>query len=172
MGYDNTFVINQVHKILPIGSNILELGMGTGIDLIALAKDYNVIGSDSSNIFVEDFKRKVQLPVLVLDAVDIVINQKFDCIFSNKVLQHLSKDEFIKSLNSQHEHLNDNGIIFATLWVGEYREEFEFNGQLRFVYYNESILKKIIPKHLELQKVIYYSEFKANDSLIIVLSKK
>ncbi len=171
-GYDNNFVINELSKILPKGSSLLEIGMGTGVDLKTLSGDYDVIGSDSSHLFVEDFKKKSDIEVMVLDAVDININRQFDCIYSNKVLQHLSKEDFIKSLNSQREHLSSNGIIFATLWVGEYREEFEFDGQLRFIYYDEATLKNLIPHELQLEQLIYYSEFEVNDSLIMVLSRK
>ncbi len=171
-GYDNSFIIEKVKKILPKGSSLLELGMGTGIDLIKLSDTYDVLGSDSSSFFVDDFKKKSEIEVMVLDAVDININRSFDCIYSNKVLQHLSKDDFLKSLKSQYKHLSKKGIIFATLWAGEYREEFEFEGALRFVYYEEAILKKLIPKELKIESLLYYSEFEAEDSLIVVLRKK
>lgn len=168
-GYDNSFVISQVESLLPPNSTLLELGMGTGLDLIALSEKYRVVGSDYSRFFVEDFKLKSDLEVLVLDAINIDIAQKFDCIYSNKVLQHLSKDEFIASLRSQYEHLNKDGIIFLTLWHGVYREEFELDGQLRFVYYDKKTIENIIPKQLKIETVILYSEFDYNDSMIIVL---
>ncbi len=170
--YDNDFIISKVIDILPKGSRLLELGMGTGADLISLSDIYDVIGSDSSKLFVDDFKGKSIIEVIVLDAVDVNINCTFDCIYSNKVLQHLSKEDFVKSLNSQCARLSTNGIIFATLWSGEYHEEFEFDGQLRFVYYDETTLKKLIPKGLELEQLTYYSEFEPNDSLIIVLRRR
>ncbi len=170
--YDNSFVISEIKKILPKGLSLLELGMGTGLDLIELSKDYNVIGSDSSHLFIDDFKNISDIKVMILDAVDFNINQKFDCIYSNKVLQHLSNKDFLKSLQCQSEHLSNNGIIFSTLWSGEYKEEFMFDGQLRFIYYNKAILEKLIPKELGIFKIIYYSEFEANDSLIMVLKRK
>ncbi len=170
--YDNKFIISKVNEILPRGSSLLELGMGTGVDLISLAERYNVIGSDSSLLFVDDFKNKSNIDVKVLDAVDINIDCKFDCIYSNKVMQHLSTEDFVKSLNNQYAHLSTNGIIFATLWVGKYCEKFEFEGMLRFVYYDEKTLKKLIPKDLELEQLIYYTEFELNDSMIIILRGK
>ncbi len=62
--------------------------MGTGVDLITLSEAYNVVGSDSSQIFIDDFKKKSDIEVMVLDAVDININRSFDCIYSNKVLSY------------------------------------------------------------------------------------
>ncbi len=171
-GYDNTFVVNELKKILPIGSSLLELGMGTGHDLIELAKDYEVTGSDYSQYFIEDFKKKSDLKALVLDAVSFDVAKKFDCIYSNKVLQHLKAEDFIESLTNQSKHLNDNGFIFMTLWNGDYKEEFESNGELRFVYYNQQVLEEIIPNNLELTNLSYYSEFDTNDSIIVVLRNK
>ncbi len=169
-GYDNNYVLNELYKVLDDNSSLLELGMGTGLDLLALSKKYKVVGSDSSAIFVEDFKNENSLEVCVLNAVSVDIDKKFDCIYSNKVLQHLAKEDFITSLKNQAEHLNKNGILFFTLWNGEHRQEFEFDGELRFVYYNKETLLNIIPEQLTINSVIYYKEFEENDSMIIICS--
>lgn len=167
--YDNSFIISQVERVLPLNSTLLELGMGTGIDLISLSKKYNVVGSDFSKLFLEDFKLKSDIEVHLLDATVVNINITFDCIYSNKVLQHLSKEDFIISLKNQYNHLNKNGILFHTLWNGEYREEFDM--QLRCIYYNKATLEKIVPKELHIEEIIMYSEFEDNDSLILILRK-
>ncbi len=169
--YDNAFVISKIKDILPKHSTILEIGMGTGNDLIELSEEYDVLGSDNSKYFVEDFKKKYNIEAIMLDAISIDINKKFDCIYSNKVLQHLSKEEFIQSLVNQGKHIHDNGMIFMTLWKGEYKETFEFDNQLRFVYYNEGTLRKIVPAGLVIHDIIYYREFDDNDSIILILKK-
>lgn len=167
--YDNSFIISQVEKILPQNSTLLELGMGTGLDLINLSKKYKVVGSDFSKLFVEDFKLKSNLEVHLLDATLVDIDKTFDCIYSNKVLQHLSKEDFVTSLKNQYKHLNKNGILFHTLWNGEYHEEFHMG--LRCVYYDKATIEKIVPKELSIEEIITYSEFEPNDSLILVLRK-
>lgn len=169
---DNSFVINEVEKVLPPNSTLLELGMGTGLDLLSLSKKYRVLGSDYSQLFIDDFKLKSDLDVCVLDAVSIDIDRKFDCIYSNKVLQHLATEDLIVSLSNQFRHLNENGIIFLTLWNDNYREEFEFDGQLRFVYYDRATIEKLIPQELTIEKFILYSEFGSNDSMIVILRAK
>ncbi len=171
-GYNNSYVISQVKQILPEGSTLLELGMGTGLDLISLSLNYKVLGSDSSKLFVDDFKKKSNLSVCVLDAKTVDISKKFDCIYSNKVLQHLSKEDFIISLQNQSAHLKKNGILFFTLWKGEPREEFEFDGQLRFVYYDKKTIEKLIPDTLDILNIKYYQEFEDSDSMIIILKLK
>lgn len=167
--YDNSFIISQVEKVLPQGSTLLELGMGTGLDLIALSKKYKVVGSDFSQLFLEDFKLKSNLEVHLLDATLVDIDRAFDCIYSNKVLQHLSKEDFITSLKNQYNHLNKAGILFHTLWNGAHREE--FNMQLRCVYYDKATLEKIVPKELHIEEIITYTEFEDDDSLILILRK-
>ncbi len=171
VGSDNSFVISELKKVLPAGSEILEIGMGTGADTIALSEDYSVIGSDSSEFFIEDFKKKSDIEVMLLDAVDFDINRTFDCIYSNKVLQHLAKSDFVKSLKRQCRHLTHDGMIFATLWAGEHREEYELDGQIRFVYYDEFTLRQLLPDELRIAQIIYYSEFEPDDSLILILSR-
>ncbi len=171
-GYDNRFLMDEVSKALPKGSTLLELGMGTGADLLSLSEKYTVLGSDSSPLFVHDFKMKSALEVFVLDAVTVDIDKKFDCIFSNKVLQHLSKEDFAISLKNQAAHLNKNGILFFTLWHGTPREEFEFDGELRFTYYDSAALKALVPKELLIENLTLYPEFEENDSMLVVLRLK
>lgn len=144
--YDNSFLLSELEKVLPLNSTLLEIGMGSGLDLLSLSQKYRVIGSDNSELFISDFKAKSDLNVCVLDALTLEIDKTFDCIYSNKVLQHLTIEGFRISLNKQYSHLNDNGIIFTTLWHGVPREELMFKGQLRFVYYDKTAIEKIVPK--------------------------
>ena len=167
--YDNTFIIQEIENIVPDNATILELGMGTGADLIALAEKYQVLGSDYSPIFIDKFKEKYDLNVCVLDAVTVEIRETFDCIFSNKVLQHLTVEEFIESLNNQGDHLNFDGVLIFTLWKGEHKESLMFDGDLRFIYYNEMVLNQIIPEQFQVQEMKTYTEMESDDSLFVVL---
>ncbi len=175
--YDNTYIIGELKKYLPLGARLLELGMGSGVDLLTLAEDYTVVGSDYSTIFVDDFKKRYpDIEVFAIDAVHMEIdqekfNQLFDCIYSNKVLQHLKTEDMVQSLINQGKYLNTNGIIFMTLWNGEYREEMMAEGTLRFVYYEMEDIKKIIPKFYEIIAIEYYSEMEEDDSIQVVLRK-
>lgn len=168
--YDSGAIVDKVKDFLPPNSTILELGMGLGADLLALSQYYQVIGSDFSPIFLSEFRSEhPEIEVLELNAADFSLNQKFDCIYSNKVLYHLSVDEFRQSLQIQAEHLNKNGIIFMTMWYGTYREE--FYEDLRFVYYTEHEIIELLPKELEIEAIERYTEMEENDSLLIVLRK-
>lgn len=171
--YDPTFIINKLNKYLAKGSSLLELGMGPGHDLRILAKDYNVVGSDNSNVFIERFKSEnTGIEAIYIDAVEMNIDRKFDCIYSNKVLQHLKKNEFITSLENQKKNLNEGGIIFMTLWKGDYKEEVMFDGELRFTYYLEKDVKDIVEKNYEILALEAYTEADEGDSLLVVLQKQ
>ena len=83
--------------------------MGSGKDLDILNKTFKVTGTDLSNVFVEKYKKKYKdADVFVLDAITLKTERKFDCIYSNKTLQHLKKSEFEQSLKKQKELLNPN----------------------------------------------------------------
>lgn len=133
--------------------------MGEGKDLELLSKAYKVVGSDNSDVFINKYKEKnTGIEVLQLDATVMDIERTFDCIYSNKVLHHLTKNDFEKSLKLQKSILNNNGIIFMTLWHGEHKEETMLEGDLRFTYYLEADIREIVENE--------------NDSLLVVLRKR
>lgn len=173
--YDPTDIVNKVKKYLPNGLTLLELGMGAGKDLELLAKEYTVVGSDNSDVFINKYNQKnTGIEVLQLDATIMNIERTFDCIYSNKVLHHLTKNDFIKSLKLQKYNLNNNGIIFMTLWNGEYKEETMFDGDIRFTYYSEADIRDIVKNDYHVVNIETYTEFEEskNDSLLVILRKR
>lgn len=145
--------------------------MGTGADLLKLAKNYKVTGSDFSPIFLAEFRSNhPEIEALQLDAADLSLDRQFDCIYSNKVLYHLSTAQLRTSLQTQAEHLHQNGIIFMTMWYGEYREEL-YKDDLMFTYYTEQDLVKQVPCSLRVEKIERYTEMEQNDSLVLILRK-
>lgn len=170
--YDACRICAKVKEVLPLRCTLLELGMGMGKDLLVLSKYYRVTGSDYSPLFLDEFCSKhPEIEVLEVNAANFSLNKKFDCIYSNKVLYHLSAPEFRRSLQLQAEHLNDHGMIIMTMWYGTHREEF-YEDDLRFVYYTEWDIKEQIPDSLEIETIERYTEEEQDDSMWIVLRKK
>ena len=98
-GYDGRELVDVLKKHLPSGSSVLELGMGPGKDLALLAEAYDATGSDSSEVFLRRYRRDhPDADLLLLDAVTLATERRFDAIYSNKVLHHLSVDELRTSL--------------------------------------------------------------------------
>ncbi|NHJ48020.1 MAG: class I SAM-dependent methyltransferase [Asgard group archaeon] len=169
-GYDGRLLIDLLKKYLPLGSSLLELGMGPGKDLDILSNFFEVIGSDYSQIFLDLYREKnISIELLLLDAITLETNRTFDCIYSNKVLHHLTKEDLKKSFQRQKAVLNDNGLLFHTFWKGDKEETYH---GLRFVYYTEKELLGIIGDIYELIEIATYKEMSKNDSIYVILKKK
>jgi SAM-dependent methyltransferase len=165
-GFSGQEIIDTLDTYLSEDSKILELGSGPGTDFGILCKQYDVVGSDLSdkflNVLREKFPRK---EFLQLDAVRINTNLKFDCIYSNKVLHHLSDNDLKKSISAQFKVLNPNGIVCHSFWKGEGDEVFK--GMLVNYQTKESLIK-LFQKKFEILVLEDYAEFEENDSVFVI----
>ena len=169
-GYDGRELIKVVKRHLPKGSSVLELGMGPGKDLDLFTKHYRATGSDSSQVFLNLYrKRHEDADLLLLDAVTIETDRRFDGLYSNKVQHHLTKKELRRSLEAQERILNPGGVLFHTFWRGSRTEEYH---GLLFVYYMESELREIFQARFEVLSVETYKEMAKDDSLYIVSRRR
>lgn len=168
-GYDGRELIEVLKDYLPEGATVLELGMGPGVDLDLLSKSYQVTGSDNAQPFLDIYRQtNPDAELLLLDAITIETDRKFDCIYSNKVLHHLSTDELKDSCNRQAELLNPGGILFHSFWYGDQEE---FMQGLRFQYYTQESLLTIVEPLFEVLEITRYQEMDENDSIYLVLKK-
>ena len=168
--YDATELINNLRKYLKEESTLLELGMGPGKDFDILRNYYKVTGSDSSQIFINRYKKNhSESDIIQIDAKDIRIQRKFDCIYSNKVLIHLTKEECKSSLKQQKNILNSKGILFHTFWHGTKTEKYN---DLLFTYYTDDELRSIVKEDYDILKIDRYTEDEKDDSILIILQKK
>ena len=165
-GYNGTSLYNELRKHLPRQSTLLELGMGPGTDLDVLAKDYAVTGSDYSMVFIDKYRLKQpNADLMQLDAVYVNTDRKFDAIYSNKVLHHLTLTQLEKSLLHQSERLNTNGIVFHTFWRGD--DEEEIQGML-FRYYQKDELIDVFEMNYTILDCQIYTEMEKDDSILII----
>lgn len=166
-GFDGKQLIEILKKHLKKGSSVLELGMGPGKDLDMLKKDFRVTGSDISAIFLERYiKKNPDADLIYLDAVTLNTKRKFDCLYSNKVLHHLSTKELKASIKRQKKLLNPNGILFHSFWRGDNEEDYK---GLHFVYYTKDELINYFGKDYEIIDVQLYKEMEPDDSIYIIL---
>ena len=166
-GMDGKLLITTLKKHLKLNSTVLELGMGSGNDLDILNKSFIATGSDYSQMFLDIYKeKKPSADLLRLDAVTLKISRTFDCIYSNKVLHHLTKKDLALSFKKQKNLLNPNGILFHTFWLGNKEEKFQ---DLRFIQYEIDHLKEMTKSDYDLIEIKPYAEMNANDSFYIIL---
>lgn len=169
-GHDGRELIAVLRKYLTPGATVLELGMGPGTDLNLLDEHFRVTGSDKSDVFVERYRREhPDADVMQLDAVTLDTGRQFDGIYSNKVLQHLTRPQLKQSMQRQAEVLTSAGILVHSFWYGNTVEEFS---GMRFVYHTEDSILDAIGDHYEILEMRRYTEMEGDDSLYVVLRKK
>jgi len=167
--YDGRQLIETLQRYLPPHSTVLELGLGPGKDLELLAQSYIVTGSDKSNIFLQRYQSSHPLAELLqLDAISLETNRRFQALYSNKTLQHLSREELTLSLQRQLEVLHVGGFAVHSLWYGVGEENV---AGCKFSYYTEDEIKEILPEAYRLVEIYRYKEMEDDDSLCIVLQR-
>lgn len=165
-GYDGSNIYKILNRHLSLKSSLLELGSGGGLDIDYLKQRYTVTGSDYSDEFLKVCKEKhPEISFLKLSAKELNVTEKYDCIYSNKVLHHLTKEELIDSFRQQIKILSPEGIIAHSFWLGEENEE--MNGLL-FTYYNQETLLSLISESYEILEHLSYKEFEDGDSMFVV----
>lgn len=164
--YDGSELYEVLTNHLKEKSTLLELGSGPGNDIGYLKERYSVTGSDLSDEFISrNKKRHKEIPFAKLDAVSIDTNEKFDCLFSNKVLHHLTSKKLEKSLIRQQKVISPNGLFAHTFWLGD--KEFSMEGML-FVFHNRESLVNLISKYFTIKELYDYKEFEEGDSIFIL----
>jgi len=168
-GYDGAELIKILQEFVPEKSTILELGMGPGKDLDILSKTFIIVGSDNSQIFLDRYKKQnPNADLLKLDAVTISSERTFDCIYSNKVLHHVTREDLKKSFQRQKDILNPNGIAFHSFWRGDKDENYN---ELLFTKHQIDGLKEIIGDNFDILLMSIYTEIEKDDSIYVVLRK-
>ena len=169
-GYDGKQLIDVLKNHLAEGSTLLELGMGPGKDLEMLAKSYKVTGSDHSQVFLDLYKEsRPDADLELLDAITLETGKRFDGIYSNKVLHHLTTPELEASLARQSEILNISGYVMHSFWRGAGQETYE--GFIA-TYYMETDLAKLFQKNYKVIEICSYKEIDPDDSIYVLAQKK
>lgn len=163
-------LIKKLKAFFPSHSTVLEIGTGPGSDWNILNEDYEVTGSDNSKEFLNHLNSSHPLGTfLELDAVTLNVDEKYDGLYSNKVLHHLKDHELKESIKRQHDILNPNGIICHSFWKGEGSEVFK---GLFVNYHTEQALRDFFDPYFEMIMIEHYAEFEESDSLLLIGKKK
>ncbi len=163
-------LIEKLKNYLLSNSLLLEIGSGPGTDFQILKKDYKVVGSDYSTEFLSRLiSSNEKEEFLNLDAITLKTNKKFDGIYSNKVLQHLTDEELRKSIQRQVDILNHNGIICHSFWKGEGDEVFK---GLLVNYQTDISLRILFEDYFVVLLLEEYKEFEDGDSLLLIGKKE
>lgn len=169
-GVSGQRLINKFRRFLTANDLILEIGSGPGTDWKILDEGLEVIGSDNSDEFIQHLNNKYPKGTfLKLEAAELKTERKFQGIYSNKVLHHLTNEELIHSIKRQVDILNPEGIICHSFWKGEGSEVFK---GLFVNYHAKEDLKEFFQDYFEILSIEAYREFEENDSLLLIGRKK
>jgi len=164
--YDGSELYKVLEKHLADNSILLELGSGPGYDINYFQNKYLVTGSDLSDEFLLRCKNKYpDVPFIKLDAVSIKTDNIFDCVYSNKVLHHLTLEKLRDSFKQQQKIIVGNGIFAHTFWLGD--KEFTMEGML-FIFHNREDLTNLVSEYFTILETYDYKEFEDGDSIFIV----
>ena len=164
--HDGAELIRVLKTQLPKGSTVLELGIGPGKDFELLRNDYDVTGSDNSLVFLDKYRRRnPQANLLQLDARKLETDKTFDCIYSNKVLIHLTPEELGRSLVRQREILNENGLLLHSFWHGNKEDVYD---DLRITYYTEQQLLNMMKELYEVLEIKKHAKMTDGDSVYVL----
>lgn len=165
-GFDGSEFVPILRRFLPDGAAILELGMGPGKDIDILNQYFQVTGSDFSQIFLDRYRKTHPNADLVqLNAATMDIERRFDGIYSNKVLHHLTHEELRQSLRKQLALLKPGGILFHTIWTGDGSDKM---AGMRFEYYTEETFADLLNEGV-IVDVQRYTEMEPEDSIYFVI---
>jgi cyclopropane fatty-acyl-phospholipid synthase-like methyltransferase len=169
-GFSGKDLTERLKKVVAPNATVLEVGSGPGTDWNILNETYSVVGSDNSTEFLNHLKAKNPLgESLELDAVTLKTKNRFDGIYTNKVLHHLKDDELSTSIKRQFDLLNSDEIVCHSFWKGEGSEVFK---SLFVNYHDASNLKDSFENYFEVLLIEEYKEFEGNDSLLLIGKKK
>lgn len=165
-GYDGKELIARLQSHLQPGATVLELGMGPGKDMVILAESYSVTGSDFSDVFLDRYRGiDPDADLLRLDATTIETDRRFDAIYSNKVLHHLSDAELARSVDRQAGVLTSGGIVLHSFWYGARVEEI---ADMTFYYRDEDFLRAVFSRCFEIESMERYAEMEESDSVYVI----
>ncbi|WP_297520157.1 class I SAM-dependent methyltransferase [uncultured Clostridium sp.] len=156
-----------LRSYLKKGASVLNIGLNNGKDFDILKQTYEVVGVDNSEIFIDIYKENnKQAQIYKVDDIKLDINKKFDCIFSNKLINQFTLEELKESLKNQAKLLDSGGKVFHFFCDGE--GEILLGGVMLNMY-NEEVLREVIPKEFE---IIKFSKYLLDNRFTYVVLKK
>ncbi|MGL4450920.1 MAG: class I SAM-dependent methyltransferase [Sarcina sp.] len=149
------------------GASVLNIGLNDGKDFEVLKQTYDVVAIDSSQFFIDIYKENNSgAEVYKVDDVKLDIDRKFDCIFSNKLINHLTLEELKESLKKQAQLLEKDGKVFH--FFAEGTGELLLGG-VTLNMFDENTIRTVIPSDFE---VVKFSKYLLDNRFSYIVLKK
>jgi len=140
----------QFLKYIPQGGELLDAGCGSGRDAKCFSQlGYKVAAFDASAELAKLASKNAGIDVSQATFATFKSASKFDGIWACASLLHVPKKDFESSFSNLVNHLKDDGVIYASMKLGE-TEEKDTKGRF-FNYVSVDELKAIFAKHKNLE---------------------
>lgn len=140
----------QFLKYIPQNGAILDAGCGSARDAKCFSEmGYKVSAFDASAELARLATQNTGINVSQATFASFKSAQKFDGIWACASLLHVPKKEFEQSFLNLTNHLNDGGVLYASMKLGE-TEEKDAKGRF-FNYVSVEELKSFFAKHTNLE---------------------
>lgn len=138
---------------LPRGGRILDVGCGSGRDVLAFAaRGYDVLGVDASAALVALATKHSGVACEVADVRELSFSQEFDGIWACASLLHLAKAELPLALRRLCAALRPSGVLFVALQEGG-GEDVQDDGRFLAKYLAPEIEGHLVDAGYEVVKV-------------------
>jgi mutator protein MutT len=137
---DSSVYLLPLTRFLPPGSSLLDIGCGSGRDLLWLKKrGYNPTGFERSTGLAELAGKNSGCPVIVADFTSYDFSAlRFDALLLIGALVHLPYPDFIKALTDISSALDRGGKILLTVKEGQ-GVRWRGDGRVDFFWHPESL---------------------------------
>lgn len=141
---DMSFHYQKFLKYLPKTGKILDVGFGSGRDMIYFKSlGYEVEGIDTSIEFVKNIKN-YGLNASLMSVSEMNDNDTYDGIWACASLLHIKREQLEKVIMKCINALKENGVLYCSFKYGD--KEIEKDGRY-FNYINEDIINNIAKRY-------------------------
>lgn len=161
LSIDMSHLYKDFLKHIPKGSNILDLGCGSGRDSLEFIKrGYNITAVDGSKELSIATSKVIGQEVICNKFEDLQLTEKFHGIWACASLLHINKRDLINVIKNISYNLEDNGVFYMSFKYGkgEYIDE---KGRY-FNCYTEKTFKEMI---LAVPKLKIINIYKSEDTI-------
>jgi 2-polyprenyl-3-methyl-5-hydroxy-6-metoxy-1,4-benzoquinol methylase len=158
---NNSIRINKISNMIPKNGKILDVGCGSGRDVISLRNmNIKAYGFDDCKELIELAKNKGSKDWFKVESFENFNgNYKYDLIMANASLLHLSKSDLSSTIDKLLTGLKNNGILMFALKEGigsKYNECGRF-----FSYYQKDEIFNLMKN----KKVVLQEFYKDSDEM-------
>lgn len=170
---DMSFHYQKFLKYLPKNGKILDVGFGSGRDMIYFKSlGYVVEGIDTSVEFVKNIKEQ-GFNVKLESACELNSENEYDGIWACASLLHIKREELEQAIVKCINALKENGVLYCSFKYGD--KEVEIDNRY-FNYINEDIIIEIANKNnlniVELYKTFDVRNDRKTEEWLNILIKK